>query len=477
MASAFGVNGLLPRTAVVVELRHAVLQIVKPGIGFGRGFLCALVLGLQIAQLCLVGRGQRVLVRAQFFAAQCQLPGLVFDVALVRRQHLDLLLHLHDGSALRIGFGLRTLLRIFKLGQARAVVLQLRGQRDGLLFGGHTLVSQRLDLGRRIVAARAPLADLFTQLNQPLLYPLTTFDHEANLAFEPAHFGACFIELALCLVDLVACGVMRLPYGFELGLDVPQVGHARFEIVHCLGGIGLDLGLVGLALGALQKPQLLLLFGGITLQLVVARSDLGLFLKSFEIGVEFAQDVFDARQVFARVTQAVFGFATAFLVLGDAGRFFKKQAQFFRLGFDDPADRALADDRVGTRAEAGAEEHVLHIAPAHWLVVDVVAAGAVARQHALDRDLGELRPLAASAMVGVVEHQLHARAAGLLASRRAVENHVLHRLATQLRGTRFAEHPAHRVHDVRLAATVGTDNADELAGQQKIGGFGERLEA
>jgi hypothetical protein len=84
-------------------------------------------------------------------------------------------------------------------------------------------------------------------------------------------------------------------------------------------------------------------------------------------------------------------------------------------GLDDAADGALADDGVGARPQAGAQEHVLHVAAAHRLVVDVVAAGAVAREHALDGDLGELVPLAAGAVVGVVEHQLHAGAAGGLA--------------------------------------------------------------
>jgi hypothetical protein len=78
----------------------------------------------------------------------------------------------------------------------------------------------------------------------------------------------------------------------------------------------------------------------------------------------------------------------------DTGGFFQEQAQFFGPRFDDAADGALADDGVGARAQAGAQEHVLHVAPAHRLVVDEVAAGAVTRQHALDGDLGKLVPLA-----------------------------------------------------------------------------------
>src|SRR4030095_10413241 len=91
----------------------------------------------------------------------------------------------------------------------------------------------------------------------------------------------------------------------------------------------------------------------------------------------------------------------------------------------------------------------------HRLVVDVVAGAAVARQHALHSDLGELVPGAAGAGVGVVAHQLDARAPRRLALPRAVEDHVLHRLAAQLAGLALAEHPAHGGDDVGFGATVG----------------------
>jgi hypothetical protein len=157
--------------------------------------------------------------------------------------------------------------------------------------------------------------------------------------------------------------------------------------------------------------------------------------------------------------------------------FLQEQAQFFGLALDDAADGALADDGVGARAQAGAQEHVLHVAAAHRLVVDVVAAGAVAREHALDRDLAELAPLAARTVVAVVEHQFDAGTAGGLARGRAVEDHVLHGFAAQLGGLGLAQHPAHRVHDVGLAAAVGPDHTHELAREHEVGGFGEGLEA
>ena len=104
----------------------------------------------------------------------------------------------------------------------------------------------------------------------------------------------------------------------------------------------------------------------------------GLFFQLFEVGIEFPQNVFYAGQVFARIGQAVFGFAAALLVLGDASGLFEKQAQFLGFGFDDAADGALADDGVSPWPQTGAQKHILHIAAPHRLVVDVITGAAVA---------------------------------------------------------------------------------------------------
>ena len=256
-----------------------------------------------------------------------------------------------------------------------------------------------------------------------------------------------------------------------------QLGDAFFEGVGGLVKVGLDPLLIGQGLAALEIPQLVLAQGGGGLQLVVALGHFGLLLELLELGVELAQDVVNAGQVLARVRQSVLGLAPAFLVFRDPGRLFQKQAQFFGARLDDAADGALANDGVGARAQARAQEHVLHIAAAHRLVVDEVAAVAVPGEHALDRDLGELAPGAAGPVIAVVKHQFDAGAAGRLAAGGAVEDHVLHRLAAQLGRLGLAQHPAHRVHDVGLAATVGPHHPHQLPRQHEIGGFGKGFEA
>jgi hypothetical protein len=253
---------------------------------------------------------------------------------------------------------------------------------------------------------------------------------------------------SLCRVQRVAGAVVRLAHGLELRLHLAQLGQPRLQRVVCLFHRALDALFFLGGVAVLEEPELVLLQRLLVDQLAVGGGDLGLRLELLEVGVELAQDVLDPRQVLACVLEAVLGFAAALLVLGNAGGFLEEQAQLLGLALDDAADRALTDDRVGARTQAGAEEHVLHVTPTHRLVVDVVARRAVTREHALDRDLGERVPLAAGACVFVAEHQLDTGAAGRLALTRAVEDHVLHRLAAQLAGLALAEHPAHRVDDV-----------------------------
>ncbi|OIQ83474.1 hypothetical protein GALL_347350 [mine drainage metagenome] len=288
-------------------------------------------------------------------------------------------------------------------------------------------------------------------------------DHETDLGLELADAGLRRVQRSLRRVQRVGRLVLRLAHPLQIGLDRAQLRGLRLQRelrgARLVGNARLPL----LRLAQPQQPQTVLAGGQRVLQRAVLARDRGLLLEALELGVELAHDVADAQQVLARVVQPVLGFAPALLVLGHAGGFLEHHAQLLGARFDDATDRSLTDDRVRARAQPGAEEDVLHVAPAHVLVVDVVARRAVARQHALDRDLGVLAEAAADAVVGVVEHQLDAAAPGRLARRRAIEDDVEHGLAAQLGSLGLAEHPAHRVDDVGFAAAVGADHADAAA--------------
>src|SRR4030095_12428935 len=178
---------------------------------------------------------------------------------------------------------------------------------------------------------------------------------------------------------------------------------------------------------------------------------------------ELVANVLDAREIFAGVREAPFRLLAPLLVLGNAGRFLEEHAKLFGLRLDHARDHTLLDDGVCARTQSRAQEEVVDVAAPDRDVVDVIRRVAVAREHALDRDLRVLAPLTADAAQAVVEMELDRRATHGLALARAVEDHVLHRLAAQRRRLRLAEHPAHGVDDVGLAAAVGADDTHELA--------------
>src|SRR5690606_23408956 len=197
----------------------------------------------------------------------------------------------------------------------------------------------------------------------------------------------------------------------------------------------------------------------------------------FELLVDLLAQVVEAIQVLAGVADAGLGLLAALLVLGDAGGLLQVDAQVLGPGLDDLADHALLDDRVAARAQAGAEEESGDVATAAAGAVEVVVALAVAADGALDRDLVEARVLAADGAVAVVEDQLDRGLADRLARRAAGEDHVGERIAAQAAGRAFAHDPAHRVGDVRLAATVRTDDAGHVGRQVQHGRVDEGLEA
>ncbi len=231
----------------------------------------------------------------------------------------------------------------------------------------------------------------------------------------------------------------------------------------------------GFGILLVYQPQQMLRGVALRFQFAVLFGDLGLFGQMGELLFQFQANVVHAQQILARIADAQFGFAAAVAVFGNARRFFEEDAQFLRLGLDDARDHALLDDGVSARTQPGAEENIGDVLAPHVLVVDVIAGIAVALQHALDGNLGVARPLPGGLAQAVVENQLDAGARHRLALAGAVENHVLHGFAAQRGGPGFAQHPAQRVDYIRLAATVGADDADELPRQGDMRRINEGL--
>src|SRR5574337_948643 len=390
---------------LLVERLDLVAQRLQPRLRRFVRLVRRLGCGLERLQPVDRGLGQALALGAEALGALLQLPRLLVDAAALGGQDLNLLLHLGHRAALGVAVLLRRAQRILERRHGLGLGFDLLRERGRTRL----CVADRAVDARGLVAclglALRPLRVLRLQFGQPHTRTLARVDHVADALLQPADLERGLGQPALTLVERVARGVVRLADGLDLGLDAAQFGDPLFErtarveqrLVHAL--------LLGRGVALLEEPELVLLELRLRLQFTVLGRDLGLDLEPLEAAVQLAQDVLDPRQVLARVLQPVLGLAPAFLVLRHAGRLLEEQAQLLGTRFDDAADRALADDRVGARPEAGAEEHVLHVAAANGLVVDRVARRAVARQHAPDRDLGELVPRAAGARRGVVEHQ------------------------------------------------------------------------
>ncbi len=125
------------------------------------GFLRGGELLLQVGQPRFVGRGQRVAGRPPAVRARCvSWRDLLLDVALVGRQHLDLLLHLRHAAALLVELRPAPARSASsRSGSCCAVLFDLGGQQHRPVSSASTpCAGQRFDLGRRVVLAARPIA-------------------------------------------------------------------------------------------------------------------------------------------------------------------------------------------------------------------------------------------------------------------------------------------------------------------------------
>ena len=173
----------------------------------------------------------------------------------------------------------------------------------------------------------------------------------------------------------------------------------------------------------------------------------------------------------------VFRFPAALAILGDPGGLFYKRAQFLGPGLDQARDHALLDDRIAAGAKAGAEEDGGDVAPPAARAVQIINGDAIAVELPLDRDLAVGGVLAAEFLIAVVEYQFDRGLADRLARAGAAEDHIGQGLAAQMFGRAFAHDPGDRVNDIGFAAAVWPDDADQVAGEDQVGGIDKGLEA
>ncbi len=201
---------------------------------------------------------------------------------------------------------------------------------------------------------------------------------------------------------------------------------------------------------------------------------LRLLLERLELAAELGQHVLQAQEILVQPRQLALGPLLAATVLGDAGRLLDVPAPVLRAGLQDLLELALADDRVQRAADARLAQQLLDVEEAHDLAADPVLALARAEDRPAHLDLRHGHGDHAGR---VVDHELHLGHAEGGAGRGSGEDHVGHLAAAERAGALFTEHPADRVHEVRLAGSVRTHDHGDAGGELENGLVRERLEA
>ena len=268
----------------------------------------------------------------------------------------------------------------------------------------------------------------------------------------------------LCLhPDFLSLGVG----GFGAAVALLVLGLRRLVVPHLLAdGLLGPVDAVGPE-GHLQRPALFA-------QGKKFLSLLALFFQRAHPGLQLPQNVPQPLQVLRRSGQPALGLVFAVAVFGNAAGFFKDLPALAALGGHDLRDAALPDDGVAVPADAGVQQQLVDILQAADLPVDAVLALAGAVILAADDDLVGIQ----IQRVGtVVQRQAHLCKAHGPAAAGAAEDHVLHLARrAQLAGAGLAQHPAHRVREVRFARAVGPDNGGDALVEADLDLIGKALE-
>src|SRR3989338_7242894 len=257
------------------------------------------------------------------------------------------------------------------------------------------------------------------QLAQTLLAVLDALLNTRDIA---AHR----VERALHKIETLTQLMMAIAQTLDARIGVALLGHQGFEADFLVADHRLAATHLLVQRLPAQGSELgfeLTLFG---LVFLVFLGRLGLTVQAVKLALQLFTQVGQARQVLMGAADAVLGLAATFLVLGDAGGFFDKVTQIFRLGFDQLADHALLDDRVAARPQAGAEEDVGDVAATALGTVEEIGVLTVASDPATDRDFVVAGVFARQGAVGVIENQLDGGLSHRLAGIGAIEDDVGH---------------------------------------------------
>ena len=199
-----------------------------------------------------------------------------------------------------------------------------------------------------------------------------------------------------------------------------------------------------------------------------------LLLQRRQMALQLLKHVQHPHEVLVRALQPSLGLLLARAEAADARRLLKDGAAVLAALAEDVVDAALADDGIALLAHAGVAEQVHDVLEAAGGAVHEVLAVAAAVDAAGDADLVKG---GAELMVGVVKDEGDLAVVEGLSLLGAVEDDVGHVVAAQHLGALLAQHPAHGVSDVALAAAVGAHDARHVLRKDDLRTPGEGFKA
>ena len=196
--------------------------------------------------------------------------------------------------------------------------------------------------------------------------------------------------------------------------------------------------------------------------------------QAANLRLHLGDQVLDPLEIGRRLLQAPLGAVLAVAIEADARRLLEQRPALVGAVGEQQVDHLGLDHDAGVAAEAGAAQQVLDVAEPDRRAVEQVVALARAGQPAGDDHLAVGDGQVA---VAVVEVERDLGDVDRPPGGGALEDHVLHLAAAEQPGRLLAQHPAHRVGDVRLAAPVGADDGGDPLLEGQGDGVRERLEA
>ena len=418
-----------PAAVVHIGLRCAAALFAGTQIIFQLGGTLCIFLqaGLQAADISLTA-GQ---IRSQFTFFGTQLQKLSGDTLGGAGHSSHLLLQCAQFIPLGLQIGC-------DLGNAAAGLLQLSSDAAAAVIGAFEFFFDTGNVGVVIADIAAEHRDLAFQL---LMDTLQHADLHANIFQFLIPAAQLAAQLFGTLIKLI-----------QILVGLLQDKGCRSIVLLCLFCIG------GQLFQAIQPHSYLNTLQFI-LQLQVLMCLFGLHAQRLQLQFQLRHLVTNTHQVILSVAQLPLGLLLAVTVLGDTGSLLKDLTAVCTLQRKDLVDTALADIGIALSAQAGIHEHLVDIAQAGRLTVDIVFAVAAAIIAAGDHDL---IGIVSQGTVGIIQSQRCFCKADRSTLLRTAKDHVLHLGTAEGFGTLLAHDPKDRVRNIRFTGAVGTHDGGDI---------------